>query len=322
MEEATTTDSPVTESSGSKARRWIEDRRLIGFIGYVAVLSLVFLLPLIALVRLSLKEELVSHVLLIPFVSIYLAGIQRHALPRERRSSPMGAALFALAAVAVYFVPGLGMDSGHWSHNDRLAQWTTCHVLLVVSGGFAILGSSWMRVLAFPFAFLIFMIPMPDLMVYELESFLMRYSAVLSEVFFQWSGTPVHRAGQVLQLPGMTLEVASECSGIRSSVVLFITSLLASYMFLRSSWHRVWLVALVIPLGIIRNSIRVLVIGLMCVHMGPEMIDSWVHHRGGPMFFAASLVPLFLVAAWFRHREARHQQLKNESDSTPSKMHD
>jgi exosortase/archaeosortase family protein len=87
--------------------------------------------------------------------------------------------------------------------------------------------------------------------------------------------------------------------------VLFITSLLASYMFLRSAVHRTLLVVLVIPLGILRNAIRVLTIGLLCVHLGPEMIDSWIHHQGGPLFFAVSLVPLFAAAAWFRYLENR-----------------
>jgi exosortase/archaeosortase family protein len=103
----------------------------------------------------------------------------------------------------------------------------------------------------------------------------------------------------------MVLEVAPECSGIRSTLVLFITSLIASYLFLSSSWHRLTLVAMVIPLGIFRNALRVLVIGLLCVHIRPEMIDSWIHHHGGPLFFAVSLVPLLLVAAWLRHRETR-----------------
>jgi exosortase len=158
------------------------------------------------------------------------------------------------------------------------------------------------------------MVPLPDTVVVTLEDMLMRGSAWLSHMLFQWTGTPVFRAGQVMELPGMTLEVARNCSGLRSSLVLFITSLIASYLFLSSSWHRTLLVALVIPLGIFRNAIRVLVIGLLCVHQGPQMIDSWIHHRGGPVFFAVSLIPLFLAAAWFRHRERKAElgKLKTE----------
>jgi len=105
----------------------------------------------------------------------------------------------------------------------------------------------------------------------------------------------------------MTLEVAQQCSGIRSSWVLFITAVLASYLFLGTNWRRVLLVAAVIPLGILRNGLRVVVIGMLCVHKGPQMIDSWVHRQGGPLFFGLSLVPLFALLAWLRRNEQKAQ---------------
>ncbi len=318
MEKTNTPAEPIIETrlagAGGGATFW-SDRRLIGFASYVALLTLVFVVPLTALVRHALKEDLHSHILLIPVVSLYLAGLKRDSLPRERRGSTVFAVFFALAAAAVFFVPGLA-GAGEWSHNDRLSQTTAAYVLLLVAGAFQFLGATWLRMLAFPFTFLVFMIPMPDAMIVGLEEFLMLRSAELSYLFFQWAGTPVFRTGQVLELPGIVLEVAQECSGIRSTVVLFITSLIAAYLFLSSSLHRGLLVALVIPLGIIRNASRVLTIGLLCVHMGPHMIDSWVHHRGGPLFFGASLVPLFLLATWFRYRENKAAGAKKDGDSS------
>ncbi len=109
----------------------------------------------------------------------------------------------------------------------------------------------------------------------------------------------------MLALPGIVLEVAQECSGIHSSWILFITSLVASHLFLNSPWRRLILVAFVIPLAIVRNSVRILTIGLLCVHVGPHMIDSWIHRQGGPVFFALSLVPLFLLLLWLRRGERR-----------------
>ena len=85
--------------------------------------------------------------------------------------------------------------------------------------------------------------------------------------------------------------------------MLFITSLVASHLFLRSPWRRLIFVAFVIPLAIIRNGFRILVIGLLCVHVGPHMIDSIIHRRGGPLFFALSLVALSLFLWWLRPQE-------------------
>jgi len=117
---------------------------------------------------------------------------------------------------------------------------------------------------------------------------------------FQLSGMTVFRDGVNFQLPGMTLEVAPECSGIHSTFVLFITSLLAGQMFLRQPWRRAALCLAVIPLALARNGLRIFTIGELCVHIGPQMIDSPVHHHGGPLFFAASLVPFFALLCFLK----------------------
>ena len=95
-----------------------------------------------------------------------------------------------------------------------------------------------MAAAAFPFAFLIFMVPLPDSVVDWLETASKLASAEAAALFFSISGTPVLRDGTLFQLPGIVIQVAQECSGIRSSLVLFITSLLASYLFLKSPWRR------------------------------------------------------------------------------------
>lgn len=67
------------------------------------------------------------------------------------------------------------------------------------------------------------------------------------------------------------MEVAPQCSGIRSSLVLFITSLIGGYLFLRSPWRRFALAAFVLPLALLRNGFRVFVLGQLCVQVGPHM---------------------------------------------------
>jgi exosortase len=161
----------------------------------------------------------------------------------------------------------------------------------------------WMARSAMLFLFLL--IPIPDVLAEPIVRFLQERSADFALWLFRICTVPVFREGLVLQIPTLDLVVAEQCSGIRSSWVLFITSLLASHLFLRSPWRRLVLVAFVIPLGVLRNGFRILVIGLLCVHVGPHMIDSVIHHRGGPFFFTLSLVPLFLLSWWLRRQEQR-----------------
>ncbi len=300
---------------------WGADRRLMGYFACVGILSLACSGPLVALGRYALKRDIHSYILLIPLVSLYLASLKYVCLLRDRRGSAtyavVGSLIFAIAAVGLFFGPSLAGATA-LSQSATMAQTAFCYVLLLVAGGFAFLGAGWMRLLAFPFALLVFMVPLPDIILMYFEDLLMRASVGLTHVLFQLAGTPVLRNGQVVELPGMTLEVARNCSGIRSSLVLLITSLIASYLFLKSTWHRSILMAMVIPLGIFRNAIRVLVIGLLCVRIGPHMIDSWIHHHGGPLFFAISLAPLFLTAAWLRLCETRAARAQNKTDSVPA----
>jgi exosortase C (VPDSG-CTERM-specific) len=289
-------------------REALRPLRLRWFLGFAVLLTLAFGWPLGLLAVHAENSSMHSHILLIPVIVLYLIRTQWAELPHDYSRSARWAALPIVcggAALTAAVVASGGQSFVTLSHNDYLALMAFSYVCFLWSGGFLFLGKGWMGKAAFPAGFLIFLVPLPDGAVHWAENWLVLGSAEVTHLFFSISGTPVYRDGTVFQIPGIVLQVAQECSGIRSSWVLFITSLLASYLFLRSPWHRVLLVALVIPLGILRNGFRILVIGLLCVHVGPEMIDSMIHHRGGPFFFAISLVPLFGLAWWLRRREAR-----------------
>jgi exosortase C (VPDSG-CTERM-specific) len=274
------------------------------FLFFIAGLSASFAWPLASLAIHAAGSELHSHILLIPLVTAYLIYIRREQLPRSFDASP------AWAIIAL--LPGLGVliaarteivFDTPLSENDYLALMTLSFVCLLAAGGFVFLGRKWMAAAAFPCAFLIFMVPMPDRAADFLEKYLELGSAEAANLLFNLTGIPVLRDGTIFQLPGITMQVARECSGIRSTWVLLITSLLAANLFLKSPWRRLALVAVVIPLGILRNGLRILFIGLLCVQIGPEMIHSIFHRRGGPPFFVLSLIPLFLLLWWLRRGE-------------------
>ncbi|HEX5399667.1 MAG TPA: exosortase/archaeosortase family protein, partial [Verrucomicrobiae bacterium] len=195
--------------------------------------------------------------------------------------------------------------------------------LLFLFGACAfLLGGNMLRALAFPLGFLIFMAPIPTVAMPSIDAFLQHGSALAAQVLFSMAGTPFLRDGLVFQLPGINLQVAPECSGIQSSMVLLISGLLAGYLFLRRPWSRTLMVLLMIPLGLLRNGFRVFTIGELCVHIGPQMINSPVHHRGGPLFFALSLIPLFLLLVALRRLERGGQKFRvatGESSTPESK---
>jgi exosortase C (VPDSG-CTERM-specific) len=279
-------------------------RRFAGWCIYLVILFGAFALPLREFVTYARHSDVHSYVLLIPFVTAYLIYIRWKQLSRELSSSWGYALLLAAAGT------GALLASLHFTElgqNDYMTLLALSFVCFVIAGTFLFLGSKWARSAMFPLFFLAFMIPLPEAAVDFLENASKEASAEVANWLFVISGTPALRTGTVFQLPGISIMVAKECSGIRSSLVLVITSLLAANMFLRTTWRRALLVGAVIPLGLLRNGLRILVISLLCVHIGPEMINSVIHRRGGPVFFALSLVPLFAMLWLFRRQELKRQ---------------
>jgi exosortase C (VPDSG-CTERM-specific) len=278
-------------------------RRLGGFCAYLAVVILLFGPSLLRLAAHANQESLHSHVVLVPFITAYLLIINRRALPTTYTTSIAGALVMAAAGVSG-LAAATALD-GQLSLNDSLALTTFAWASFVAAGGFLFLGRRWMSAASFAMAFLFFTIPLPDAAAYWLERASVLASAEATSWLFHLTGALVIRQGTVFELPGIVLRVGQECSGIRSSWVLFITSVLASHLILEMRWRRALLVAFVFPLAIVRNAFRIFVIAMLCVHVGPYMIQSEFHRRGGPLFFGLSLIPLFLVVIWLRRGEQR-----------------
>jgi len=273
------------------------------------VLAAAFAQPLLMLIRYSAGSQLYSYILLVPFVSAYLLYLRRDQLPKNYGIDlPLTIASLAAGLALRVFIYWLQFVKRAPGENDYLALLTLSFLCCLAAGGFFFFGRAWMRAAAFPLAYLIFMVPMPDAMAEALETASKYASAEVANLLFHLSGTPFLRAGPVFQLPNITIEVAQECSGIRSSWVLFMTSILAANLFLKTPWRRFALVAFAIPLAILRNGFRILVIGLLCVNAGPQMIHSLIHRRGGLVFFMLSLIPFFLVLWWLRKGNVRSRQ--------------
>jgi exosortase C (VPDSG-CTERM-specific) len=283
---------------------------------FVIVLLGAFAQPLFVLLNYAARSDLYSYILLIPFVSAYLLYVRRDQLPKNYVIDlPVAIAFLVTGVATLAFTCWLDFAGRAPAGNARIILLTLSFLCCLAAGGFFFLGRDWMRAAAFPLAYLIFMVPMPDAVADALETVSKYASAEVANILFHVTGTPFLRGGLIFQLPNITIEVAQECSGIRSSWVLFITSVLAANLFLKSSWRRLVLVALVIPLAILRNGFRIVVIGLLCVNLGPQMIHSVIHRHGGPVFFVLSLIPLLLLLWWLRKGEIRVRPAESRSTS-------
>ncbi|MDB6030402.1 MAG: exosortase VPDSG-CTERM-specific [Verrucomicrobiales bacterium] len=306
--------TPGVEPSTSQ---FSSKRTIRGFGFFVLALSLVFCKPLYSLLRLAFSSDLYSHIPLIPFISAYLVWTKRKPanLPGPNFSlthkEPSTVVIFLTAFGSIFLLIywALLWKTGHLPVPDSLALTMSAYLCFVWGGFLLFFGKHQAKALAFPLAFLAFMVPFPTFVHHAIEVFFQHTSAEAANVLIGLSGTPFLRDGLVFTLPGISLQVAEECSGIRSSLVLFVTSLVAGHMFLTSPWRKGVLAFFVIPLGIMRNGFRIFTIAMLCAHLDPSWIDSPIHHRGGPLFFVASLVPFFAFLVWLRKSEVKRQKI-------------
>ncbi len=280
----------------------------------VVGLSLAFIVPLLALVQLALKSDLFSHILLVPLVAGYLIWVDRGSLPLPGRPSIPVTGSLAIAATSCLALSWLPVVSD-WTDLGLSLQ-ILAWILGIATCGSAFLGRTLLGSCVFPLSFLLFAVPMPEIVVDQLETLLQYSSAEVSDWLFQISNVSFMRDGLFFEFPGLRIQVAKECSGIRSTLVLFVVGVLASKLFLLTPWKRLCLVAFVVPLGILRNAFRVWTLAVLTVNVDSRIIHSWFHHRGGPIFFALSLVPFFAVLWALLRSERRNATAPAPNQST------
>jgi exosortase C (VPDSG-CTERM-specific) len=274
------------------------------FLLFSGVLLGLFYRPLIELIAYAWRTSGSSHILLMPFICWYFVRLRSvELLPKIRPGSRFALIPATLACLVLVVSKLPAINNLLPAKTDALTLSIFSFVLFLLAGAFWFFGHEAMRAGAFPGALLLFIIPIPSPLLTLLKIFLQHTSAGAAQAFFDAFSTPNLRDGLVFYLPGIPLQVAEECSGINSTIVLFIVSLIAGNLFLRTTWKRVVFTLIIIPLGILRNGFRIFTIGQLCIHIDPSMIDSPIHHRGGPIFFALSLIPLFLLLYLLRRSD-------------------
>ncbi len=278
------------------------------FVFAVAVLSLAFSKSLYGLLQLALNTDLHSHIILVPVVCIYFVWIKKDELPaasKPREALAIAPGLAAAALLVYYWAAG-----NFEAAEDALALTTLAYALLIITAALFLYGPSLLKKQHFSLWFLIFLVPMPLIVQDWVNTFFQYASAEVSHQMVKSANIPIFRPHPLtFELSTIQIRVAPSCSGIRSSLVLLITSIVAGELFLQSKLKRWLLVFFIIPLAVVRNGFRIFTISYLCVHVGPHMIDHWIHHKGGPFFFGLSLIPFFVLLYWLWKKEPKKKPL-------------
>ncbi len=268
--------------------------RTVLFAGCSAIAALVEAPLMWTLFEFSRTNGTASYILLMPLVAMVLAYQERDVIFADVRTDWRLGLPLVLAGMAMMIAPSVraAQASGDLSAPAAalVAVWIGAFVLVY--------GRRAARRAAFPLLFLACTVPIPAPWLAAAVQVLKDGSTEAVALLFSATGSVHHRDGYIFSLPGVVIEIADECSGIRSSIGLLLTSLLAGHLFLQKGWTRTALIAAVLPMAILKNAIRIVALTLLSVHVDPGFLTGQLHHEGGVVFFLLALAlmtPILLL---------------------------
>jgi exosortase len=278
-------------------------RHQLGSLLLLAVSLLVGWRPLVDTFALALRNDEYTYILLILPVSAALISLEwqsvRSTVALNVRA---GCALLAIAVVAAGLV---SVWSASLPSDVQLSIRMFALVLSCIGAFVLCFGSRVSRSLLFPLCFLFGLMPLPQAALREIVSLLQRGSALAAHALFSAVGVPVAQDGVLLTIPGLTVEVAQECSSIRSSSMLLVTTMVLAQLLLRSSWRKALVIAIAIPLSVAKNGLRIFTIAMLSTRVDPGFLTGRLHREGGVVFFGIALAAVFSLIWILRRGECK-----------------
>ena len=244
--------------------------------------------PIRGLLQVKTNSEYYSHIVLIPFVTAFLIFNKRKEIDVFGAQTFRPGIVLAAFGLVLYL---FGMLITGLNQNDQTSAMIFSAVLFLLGSFTFTYGLDLFKKLCFPLLFLFFMVPFPTFLMDSFIRLLQVGSTEFVNVLMMATGVPFLRDGFVFHLSGMSIEVAKECSGIRSSLALLITALLAGHLFLKTGWKKVLLAVLIIPITMFKNGIRIVSLTLLGTYVDSRILtNSTLHTDGGILFFVLALM--------------------------------
>jgi exosortase len=276
-------------------------RQDIYFALIIVATSLAFLFPIKYLIEFAFSHDYASHTLLILPLSVSIVYLRRREIfsdiegNRDRnRTIIAGSGLFLLALMFLLASKYQPLSA------EKLSLEILALVVLWVSAFVFCYGTESFSKARFPLFFLLLMVPFPEFVIDQAIVALQAGSSDVAYGLLRVLNVPVLKEGFILRLPIVSLQVAKECSGIRSSIALLMTMLVVAEFALRSACRRVLLVLAIIPILVIKNGVRIVTIYLLTAYVNPAFLHGWLHTSGGVVFYLLGVVALIPITVLLR----------------------
>jgi exosortase len=254
-----------------------------------SLLVVSFAVVLGRLAKLWMTDADLSHGAFVPLLAGYIVWQRRaRLLAVQPVHSLFGLFLMALGAVLLCIGP---------PSLDTFAALTRSAFMLSLVGTILYLrGFATLRMLFYPLALLLLMFPVPGFILSALTFPLQIVASKLAEHILELLGYSVLREGNILMLPGLTLNIAEACNGLRSLLALTFLGQAYTYMFDTRVWMRFVMAVLIIPIGVFANSIRI-VASAVAGSINPEWAHGTFHESTGWIVFVVAFICI-LCAHW------------------------
>jgi exosortase len=283
-----------------------ESRKYLEFSALCAASILLWWHPVGSALDLALSNDAYTHILLI--LPVGLALILAAPAPRSTLVSNRWAGWTLLLAALLLRALAFWLDR-YFAGSNALSLSIFALVLCWIGGAAVCFGLVPLRSHLFASCFLFLLVPLPDRIVDWITEGLQHGSAVAADLLFRIAQVPVMRQGIILSIPGLDIEVARECSSIRSSMMLVVITLVFAHLFLRSRWRKIALVLLVVPICIAKNAVRIFTIAELATRVDPAYLEGRLHHQGGVVFLGLAVLLTALLLWLLRKGEFRSSML-------------
>lgn len=263
--------------------------------------------PLTSALGLAVRDSQYTHILLILPVSVSLICLEWKSSDSSVESrSGIGLILLVAALVATVIA------RFHIASLPRDQQLSVNILALVVwwIGAFIVsFGTRAFQRAFFPLCFLFWIVPIPEFVLNPVVRWLQDGSVFSTRLLFALFGMPSTQDGTLITIPGLTVEVAPECSSIRSSLMLVVTTMVLAQMLLRSTWRKAMVIAVAMPLSVAKNGLRIFVLTVLTTSVDRNFITGNFHHQGGIIYFLVALAAIGILIWLARRGEEKSRTL-------------
>jgi exosortase len=233
------------------------------------------------LARFNARDSYYSHGFLIPLISLFLAWRKREKL-LSLPARPLIAGLFIFLAGLILHLLSFALKINFGSY---MAILVTLSGLILYLGG-----KEHFRELFFPVSFLMFMVPLPKVVIIGISFKMKLLVAQMSALFINTIGISASREGSTIYLPQGYLVVGDPCSGLRSLISFFALGFLFTQFTRAPRAKKTMLVASTIPIALLSNMIRIVFLCIVTYLYGEEVAMGFVHDASGVMVFVLGFI--------------------------------